>query len=80
MPSFNSKAVFLSRVPTAETVYVASASAANVAYAAYARVGLGKLGYIGDVNFGDEPERLILSMCHLDRPEDSLQKNGTEEA
>jgi hypothetical protein len=39
----------------------------NVAYGAFSRVGLGKLGYIGDVNFGEEPERLILAMCHLDR-------------
>ncbi|ORY15192.1 hypothetical protein BCR34DRAFT_191286 [Clohesyomyces aquaticus] len=78
--SFSPKAVFLRRVPTAQTVYVASSSSSNVAYATYARVGLGKLGYIGDVNFGEEPERLILAMCHLDRPEDYLQETEEVEA
>jgi hypothetical protein len=31
------------------------------------------LGYIGDTGFGDEPERLVLAMCHLDRPEDQVR-------
>ncbi|KAF2248352.1 hypothetical protein BU26DRAFT_332003 [Trematosphaeria pertusa] len=71
-PVFHANAVFLGRVPAAQTVYAGSSGATMTAYAAYARVGLGKLGYIGDTNFGEEPERLILAMCHLDRPEDSL--------
>ncbi|KAF1997075.1 hypothetical protein P154DRAFT_298296 [Amniculicola lignicola CBS 123094] len=68
--SFRAKALFLSRVPAAQMVYVVSMGVAMSAYGAFARVGLGKLGYVGDVNFTEEPERLILAMCHLDRPED----------
>jgi hypothetical protein len=41
---------------------------ANSTFAAFARVGLGKPGYIGDINFSKEVERLILAMAHLDRP------------
>jgi hypothetical protein len=67
---FQAKAVYLGHVPTSEVVYSADS---HLAYAAFARIELGKLGYVGDVNFGEEPERLILAMCHLDRPEDSLQ-------
>jgi hypothetical protein len=75
VPDFHARAVYLGHVPASEAVYVGGP--ANVTYAAFARVGLGKVGYIGDVNFGEEPERLILAMCHLDRPEDSLE--ATEE-
>lgn len=67
---FQAKAVFLGHVPTNQVVYAAGS---HLAYAAFARIELGKLGFVGDVNFGEEPERLILAMCHLDRPEDSLQ-------
>lgn len=70
MPDFYAKALYLSHVPASETVY--TGGSANAAYAAFASVGLGKLGYIRDVNIDEEPERLILAMCHLDRPEDSL--------
>ncbi|KAF2030706.1 Isochorismatase hydrolase [Setomelanomma holmii] len=68
---FQAKALFLGHVPSNDIVYAGGPK--NMAYAAFTRLGLGKLGYIGDVNFGEEPERLILAMCHLDRPEDSLQ-------
>jgi hypothetical protein len=71
IPHFQAKAVYLGHVPTTELIYAGGPS--GVAYAAFARVGLGKLGYIRDANFGEEPERLILAMCHLDRPEDSLE-------
>ncbi|KAF2819406.1 hypothetical protein CC86DRAFT_145599 [Ophiobolus disseminans] len=71
VPSFQAKAIYLGYVPATELVY--GGGGYNLAYAAFARVGLGKLGYIGDVNFGEEPERVILAMCHLDRPEDSFQ-------
>jgi hypothetical protein len=73
-PTFYAKALYLGHVPTAQTVYSGRTGADPNAYAAYARVGLGKLGCIGDVNFDEEPERLILAMCHLDRPEDATQK------
>ncbi|KAF2730663.1 Isochorismatase hydrolase [Polyplosphaeria fusca] len=73
VPSFYANALFLSKVPTAQTVYAGSSPTSVIAYAAFARVGLGKLGYIGDMNFGEEAERLILAMCHMDRPEDALQ-------
>jgi hypothetical protein len=67
---FQATAVYLGHVPTSEVVYAANS---HLAYAAFARFELGKIGYVGDGNFGEEPERLILAMCHLDRPEDSLQ-------
>ncbi|KAH8724288.1 hypothetical protein GQ44DRAFT_284742 [Phaeosphaeriaceae sp. PMI808] len=69
--SFEASALYLSRVPADEVVYVGGPS--KLAYAAFARVGLGKVGYIGDENFEEAPERLIVAMCHLDRLEDSLQ-------
>ncbi|KAH7117824.1 hypothetical protein B0J11DRAFT_93138 [Dendryphion nanum] len=70
---FYAKGVYLRKVPSAQMVYSASSGGSNYAYAALGRVGLGKLGYIGDVNYEEEPERLILAMCHLDRPEDDLE-------
>ncbi|KAF1917289.1 Isochorismatase-like protein [Ampelomyces quisqualis] len=48
----------LCHLPSSEVVY--SLNPSNLAYAAFARVGLGKLGYIGDVNFCEEVERLAL--------------------
>ncbi|KAF2686230.1 hypothetical protein K458DRAFT_298936 [Lentithecium fluviatile CBS 122367] len=77
VPTFCAKALYLGHVPTAQTIYGGRSGANPNAYAAFARVGLGKLGYIGDVNFTEEPERLILAMCHLDRPEDSGQSMET---
>jgi hypothetical protein len=71
MSDFRAKAVYLDHVPTGEVVY--SGGAANLVYATFARGGLGKLGYVGDVNFGAEPERLILATCHWDQPEDSME-------
>ncbi|KAF2015447.1 hypothetical protein BU24DRAFT_491691 [Aaosphaeria arxii CBS 175.79] len=71
--SFQSKALFLGRVPNSQLIYsAASTPGTSMAYAAIGRVGLGKYCYLGDQNFGDEPERLILAMCHLDRPEDAM--------
>jgi hypothetical protein len=70
VPEFYPKALYLSHVPISDAIY--TGGTANVAYAALRRFGLGKLGYIGDVNFGEEPERLILAMCGLDRSEDSF--------
>ena len=72
--SFYAKALFLGKVPIAQTIY--SSSTGGFAYAAYGSVGLGKLGYIGDVNFEDESERCILAMCHLDREEDFLEDSN----
>lgn len=71
VPEFYAKALYLGHVPASDIVYAGGPE--PLAYAAFTRVGLGKLGYIGDVNFGEEPEKLILAMCHLDRPEDSDQ-------
>lgn len=74
-PVFFADALFLSGVAHEQLVYHAfdPSTTAN-AYATYGRVGLGKLGYIGDTGFGEEAERLILAMCHLDRKEDSLNQ------
>jgi hypothetical protein len=71
VPEFYPKALYLSHVPISDAIY--TGGSAKVAYAAFRRFGLGKLGYIGDVSFGEEPERLILAMCGLDRSEDSLE-------
>jgi len=72
-PSFYAKALYLSKVHVSQAIYSVNTGATSITYAAYGRVGLGKLGYIGDFNFGEESERLILAMSHLDRPEDYLQ-------
>jgi hypothetical protein len=66
---FSAEAVFLCHVPTKEMVYVDDSN--DHTYSAFARVGYGKLGYIGDVNFMEEPERLILGMCQIDWPADA---------
>lgn len=66
---FAADAVFLRNVPTKETVYVDMMN--DHTYAAFARVGYGKLGYIGDLNTMEEPERLILGMCQIDWPADA---------
>ncbi|KAF2200898.1 Isochorismatase hydrolase [Delitschia confertaspora ATCC 74209] len=60
VPLFHTKALYLSKVPIAQTIY--SGSSGGTAYAAYGHVGLGKLGYIGDSNFEEESERLILAI------------------
>lgn len=87
IPSFYTKALYLKKVPTSHTIYSGpnsgthtpySHSSSGTAYAAYANVEFGKLGYIGDVNFEEEPERLILAMCHLDREEDWLQDESED--
>ncbi|OAL48277.1 hypothetical protein IQ07DRAFT_95197 [Pyrenochaeta sp. DS3sAY3a] len=72
--TFYAEALFLTGVAHEQLIYHAfdPNTTAN-AYAAFGRVGLGKLGYVGDTGFGEESERLILAMCHLDRPEDSLE-------
>jgi hypothetical protein len=70
--AFDSSALFLSSVPAAHMVYGSSTRATTSTCAAFARTGLGKLGYVGDLSFGEESERVIVAMCHLDRPEDSL--------
>ncbi|OCL06633.1 hypothetical protein AOQ84DRAFT_73570 [Glonium stellatum] len=63
--TFYNKAVWLGNVAVEHAVYISKAPL-TPAYAAYAPVGFGWLGYIGDVNFAEEPENLILAMCHLD--------------
>jgi hypothetical protein len=80
VPSFYANALFLAKVPVAQTVYIGAIGTTSTIYAAYGRVGLGKVGYVGDVNFGDESERVILAMCHLDRLEDSLEEGDDTES
>lgn len=76
VPKMVANAAWLRGVPPSQAVYFGPIENYAV-YAAFVRVGLGKLGYIGDTGFGDEPERLVLAMCHLDRPEDSV-RDGEE--
>lgn len=71
VPKMIANAVWLVGVPPSQAVYFGP-TGRRIVYAAFMRVGLGKLGYIGDTGFGDEPERLALAMCHLDRPEDNI--------
>ena len=65
------EAVYLKKVSSSEAVYMTAGGVSHYVYGAITRVGLGKLGYVGEIGFGNESERLILAMCHLDRPEDS---------
>ncbi|KAF2277743.1 uncharacterized protein EI97DRAFT_431826 [Westerdykella ornata] len=62
---FTPEAYFLRKVPKEQAVYVSIANGHTLAYAAIARIGLGKLGYVGEANFSEEAEALILAMCHL---------------
>ncbi|KAJ4294176.1 hypothetical protein N0V90_007866 [Kalmusia sp. IMI 367209] len=73
VPKMVANTAWLKGVPPSQAVYFGPIENYEV-YAAFVRVGLGKLGYIGDTGFGDEPERLVLAMCHLDRPEDGVQE------
>lgn len=70
VPTFEAEALYLNHVPAKDVVYCGRDGNDPWCCAAYARVGLGKLGFIGDINFSEEAERLILAMSHLDRPED----------
>ncbi|KAJ4356452.1 uncharacterized protein N0V89_004485 [Didymosphaeria variabile] len=70
-------AAWLTGIPPSQAVYFGPLEQYKV-YAAFTRVGLGKLGYIGDTGFADEPERLVLAMCHLDRPEDRVRHDDEE--
>lgn len=72
VPKLVANAAWLTGVPPSQAAYFGPIEKGWV-YAAFTRVGLGKLGYIGDTGFGDEPERLVLAMCHLDRPEDRVR-------
>ncbi|KAK7189639.1 hypothetical protein PSPO01_04029 [Paraphaeosphaeria sporulosa] len=71
VPKLVANAAWLTGVAPPQATYFGPIER-GIAYAAFTRVGLGKLGYIGDTGFGDEPERLVLAMCHLDRPEDRV--------
>lgn len=66
--TFYNKALWLENVAVEHAVYTTKAPL-TLAYAAYALVDFGWLGYIGDVGFAEEPEHLILAMCHLDSAE-----------
>ncbi|KAF9737215.1 hypothetical protein PMIN06_000873 [Paraphaeosphaeria minitans] len=72
VPKLVANAAWLTGVPPSQATYIGPTEEGMV-YAAFTRVGLGKLGYIGDTGFGDEPERLVLAMCHLDRSEDHVR-------
>jgi hypothetical protein len=71
-PIFRHEAAWLLTVAQSEAIYMATHGGTVLAHSAVGKVGLGKLGYIGDVNFTEEAERVILAMCHLDRGEKTL--------
>ncbi|KAF2808924.1 uncharacterized protein BDZ99DRAFT_42203 [Mytilinidion resinicola] len=69
------KALWLRNVPSEDSVYSRSGNLPGTTpttCAAFATVGFGKLGYIGDTEFGEEPERIIIAMCRLDIEEDNM--------
>ncbi|RSL63356.1 hypothetical protein CEP53_004431 [Fusarium sp. AF-6] len=70
-PSYNQKALFLRHISKDQVWYTDPRGLNDVAVA-WADVGLGKLGYIGDVN-GEEPSiAVVLGLCGLLRSPDSL--------
>ncbi|RSM20225.1 hypothetical protein CDV31_001022 [Fusarium ambrosium] len=70
-PSYNQKALFLRHISKDQVWYTDPRGLNDVAVAC-ADVGLGKLGYIGDVN-GEEPSiAVVLGLCGLLRSPDSL--------
>lgn len=67
--------VFLQHVDGGEGVYTArhrssarGRSDTRLACAAYGQVGFGWLGFVGDMNYTANAERLVLAMCRLDDP------------
>ncbi|KAI6352124.1 hypothetical protein MCOR25_009540 [Pyricularia grisea] len=65
LPSaYTQKALFLSKVEEADKWYGRDGNHAEAAVA-FARVGHGKLGYVGDVNGEDESDTVIMAMCGL---------------
>lgn len=71
---FTPEAVYLRRVPLGEAVYSGAAEGQIVTCAAIGRTGLGKLGFVGDVNTGEEAERAILAMGALDRSDADVSR------
>jgi hypothetical protein len=70
-PTIQTRAVFLGNVSKEEAVYRARKQPELLASVAFARVVLGKVGYIGGLGNGGEVARIILAMCGLDRLEDA---------
>ncbi|KAF2751346.1 hypothetical protein M011DRAFT_464079 [Sporormia fimetaria CBS 119925] len=67
--AFRGEAVFLHGVPQSEAVYVTTNVGRQLVYAAFGSLGFGKIGYVGDLRYAEEGERIVLAMCHLDRPD-----------
>ncbi|KAF2498109.1 hypothetical protein BU16DRAFT_559818 [Lophium mytilinum] len=69
------KALWLRNVLPEDSVYSRAGNRPGTApatCAAFATVEFGKLGYIGDTDFGEEPERTIIAMCRLDIDADNM--------
>jgi hypothetical protein len=73
-PMIQNGVTYLSGVPKEQAVYRARKQPERLASVAFARVGSGKVGYIGEI--GGEADTLILAMCGLDRPEDAPGRSG----
>ncbi|KAK3290785.1 uncharacterized protein B0H64DRAFT_412139 [Chaetomium fimeti] len=65
LPStYSQKAVFVKKVAPSAAWYTLSGSSGQTAMA-FAQVGLGRLGYVGDVNGEDVSDMVVLAMCGL---------------
>jgi hypothetical protein len=73
-PTIQKQALFLGGVPKEQAVYRARQQPECLASVAFARVGSGKVGYIGELR--SEADRLVLAMCGLDRSEDAPGQPG----
>ncbi|KLU82755.1 hypothetical protein MAPG_01824 [Magnaporthiopsis poae ATCC 64411] len=62
--AYSLKAVFLQNVSESARVYVADNNATDTAVA-FAKVGKGRLGYIGDVSGEEGSESVVMAMCGL---------------
>lgn len=60
------KATFLKNVKREETLYYHKSGDQRLCSAAYAPIGFGWLGYIGDMEYHDGAEKTIIAMCRLD--------------
>lgn len=63
------KGTFLRNVDQSEIIYSTGSGDACLCSTAFGSVNHGWLGYIGDMNFGEDAEKTIIAMCRLDQPE-----------
>ncbi|KAH7121372.1 hypothetical protein EDB81DRAFT_813866 [Dactylonectria macrodidyma] len=62
--AYSQKALYAAHVERSDTWYTETETSGEAAVA-FAKVGLGRLGYIGDVNGEEGSEKVVLAMCGL---------------